>query len=88
MDVTSTRVFPDRSCLPGQDHEARRAGDSKRPWLAQLCWTTAQLDGVVEASYAFDRLPLLTRLGDDKVARIIDAQTLRFVRENFLEESG
>jgi len=49
----------------------------------------AQLDGaVVEASYAFDRPPLLTRLGDDKVARIIDAQTLRFVRENFLEESG
>jgi hypothetical protein len=40
---------------------------------------------VVEASYAFDRPPLLKRLGDDKVPRIIDPQTLRFVGENFLE---
>ena len=56
---------------------------------ATLLDNGAQLDGaVVEASYAFDRPPLLTRLGDDKGARIIDAQTLRFVRENFLEESG
>jgi len=53
---------------------------------ATLLDNGARLDGaVVEASYAFDRPPLMKRLGDDKIPRIIDPQTLRFVGENFLD---
>ena len=53
---------------------------------ATLLDTGARLDGaIVEASYALDRPPLLKRLGDDRVPRIIEPQSLRFVGENFLE---
>jgi hypothetical protein len=46
----------------------------------------AQLDGVViEASYAFNRPPLLRRLRDDHVTRIVDPQSLRFTGESFLQ---
>jgi hypothetical protein len=46
----------------------------------------ARLDGtVVEAAYAFDRPPLLKRLGDDGVCRVIDPQTLRFTGLRYLE---
>lgn len=53
---------------------------------ATLFDSGARLDGaVIEATYAFDRPPLLKRLGDDRVPRMIDPQTLRFVGGNFLE---
>lgn len=46
----------------------------------------ARLDGaVIEAAYAFDEPPLLKRLGDDGVCRIIDPQTLRFSGPRFLD---
>jgi hypothetical protein len=46
----------------------------------------ARLDGaVIEASYAFDAPPLLKRLRDDGVHRIIDPQSLRFTGERYLE---
>lgn len=46
----------------------------------------ARLDGaVIEASYAYDRPPLLKRLADDGVRRIVDPQSLRFTGERFLE---
>lgn len=46
----------------------------------------ARLDGaVIEASYAFDRPPLLKRLADDGVPRIVDPQSLRFTGERYLD---
>jgi hypothetical protein len=86
MDVTSGQAPLDRPAYlarittrDGRAVEEAMAG-------ATLMDTGARLDGaVVEASYAFDRPPLLKRLGDDKVPRIIDPQALRFVGENFLE---
>lgn len=46
----------------------------------------ARLDGVViEASYAADRPPLLKRLADDRVPRLIDPQTVRFAGARFLQ---
>lgn len=40
---------------------------------------------VVEASYAADQPPLLKRLREDRTARIIDPQSLRFTGARFLE---
>jgi hypothetical protein len=49
----------------------------------------ARIDGaVIEASYAVDEPPLLRRLGDDGVPRLLDPQSLRFVGENFRETSA
>lgn len=46
----------------------------------------ARLDGaVIEASYAADRPPLLKRLADDRVPRLVDPQTVRFVGGRFLQ---
>jgi hypothetical protein len=53
---------------------------------ATLFDTGARIDGaVIEAAYAYDQPPLLKRLADDRVRRLIDPQTLRFVGENFVE---
>lgn len=53
---------------------------------ATLLDTGARLDGaVIEASYAANHPPLLKRLGDDGVQRILESQSLRFVGANFLE---
>jgi hypothetical protein len=39
----------------------------------------ARLDGaVIEAAYAYSRPPLIKRLGEDRIPRIMDLQTLRF----------
>lgn len=46
----------------------------------------ARLDGaVIEASYAFDSPPLLKRLGEDRITRLVDPQTLRFCGNRYLE---
>jgi hypothetical protein len=46
----------------------------------------ARLDGaVIEAGYAADRPPLLKRLADDRVPRLIDPQTVRFAGARFLQ---
>lgn len=53
---------------------------------ATLLSDGARLDGaVIEAAYAFDRPPLLKRLRDDGVPRIVDLQTLRFTGPRYLE---
>ena len=53
---------------------------------ATLLDAGATLDGaVIEASYALDAPPLLKRLGDDRVPRIFEPQSLRFVGDNFRE---
>ena len=53
---------------------------------ATLLSDGARLDGaVIEAAYAFDRPPLVKRLRDDGVPRMIDPQSLRFVGERYLE---
>jgi hypothetical protein len=53
---------------------------------ATLLGDGARLDGaVIEAAYAFDRPPLLKRLRDDRVPRVIDLQTLRFTGPRYLE---
>jgi hypothetical protein len=53
---------------------------------ATLVSDGARLDGaVIEASYAFDRPPLLKRLRDDEVPRFIDLQSLRFAGAKYLE---
>jgi hypothetical protein len=56
---------------------------------ATLISDGARLDGaIVEAAYAFDRPPLLKRLGDDGVLRIVDLQTLRFAGPRYLETAA
>jgi hypothetical protein len=46
----------------------------------------ARLDGaIVEASYADGHPPLLKRLREDRVPRIVDPQSLRFTGERYLE---
>ena len=56
---------------------------------ATLLSDGARLDGaVVEAAYAYDRPPLLKRLGDDGVPRIVDLQTLRFAGPRYLETAA
>lgn len=56
---------------------------------ATLFTDGARLDGaIVEAAYAFDRPPLLKRLKEDQVPRIIDLQTLRFAGERYLETAA
>lgn len=53
---------------------------------ANLLDSGARLDGVViEASYAFARPPLLKRLREDRVPRIIDPQSLRFTGERLCQ---
>lgn len=53
---------------------------------ATLLDAGARLDGaVIEASYAITRPPLLKRLRDDRVRRVIDPQTLRFVGDRYRE---
>lgn len=49
----------------------------------------ARLDGaVIEASYAVDSPPLLKRLGEDAIARVMDPQTLRFFGSRYLETAS
>lgn len=49
----------------------------------------ARLDGaVIEAAYAFDRPPLLKRLRDDRVCRMIEPQSLRFTGQRYLETAA
>jgi hypothetical protein len=53
---------------------------------ATLLSNGARLDGAfIEAAYAYDRPPLLKRLHDDGVPRIVDLQTLRFAGPRYLE---
>jgi hypothetical protein len=86
-----------RHLAPALDHASyfarvtRRDGPAIEEAMAGATLFTdgARLDGaVIEAAYAFDRPPLLKRLRDDRVLRMIDLQTLRFVGERYLETAA
>lgn len=65
----------------GKEIEKALAGDQ-----VTLLSNGADLDGaLVEASYAAARPPLLKRLGDTGVTRLLETECLRFTGSNFLE---
>jgi hypothetical protein len=71
--------FPRVSTRDGRVIEEALAGET-------LFDSGVTLDGaMIEAAYAYDRPPLLKRLADDHVRKLIDPQTLRFAGENFLD---